>query len=267
VRRVHEGLPIDGRAGLRLLHKDEERIASSVMRGKRKGGGPDPASHGGPALGAEAQPQPRGQVGEGRSFAFTPELRSVLERQHSFASAIEQTSAKRVESVFFRPDGTRIKYFRRSWLSACEKARLVAKIPHDFRRTAVRNLARIAVDRKTAMEMVGHKTESIYRRYTITDEAMLRDASARLAVLHEREKNSQTTAKVSEDSAPEAPRPHPLTHYQVGSNVVAWDELNRRHADFQSEPATAPPVSICRYRRRSGELRRRSIGPHGRSSR
>ena len=31
------------------------------------------------------------------------------------------------------------------------------------------------------MEMVGHKTESIYRRYTITDEAMLRDASAPLA--------------------------------------------------------------------------------------
>ena len=59
------------------------------------------------------------------------------------------------------------------------------KIPHDFRRTEVRNLARIGVDRKTAMEMVGHKTESIYRRYTISDEAMLRDASARLAALRE----------------------------------------------------------------------------------
>jgi len=48
------------------------------------------------------------------------------------------------------------------------------------------------------MEMVGHKTESIYRRYTITDEAMLRDASARLAVLHQTEReNSQSTAKVS----------------------------------------------------------------------
>ena len=46
--------------------------------------------------------------------------------------------------------------------------------------------------------MVGHKTESIYRRYTITDEATLRDASARLAALHETEhdENSQSTAKV-----------------------------------------------------------------------
>jgi integrase len=108
--------------------------------------------------------------------------------------------------VFFRPDGARLKHFRRSWLSACTRASLMAKIPHDFRRTAVRNLARICVDRKTAMEMVGHKTESIYRRYTITDEAMLRDASARLAVLHEaeREKDSQSSAKVREGSGSKA---------------------------------------------------------------
>ncbi|HKC10862.1 MAG TPA: hypothetical protein VKI41_02265 [Vicinamibacteria bacterium] len=75
---------------------------------------------------------------------------------------------------------------------------------NDFRRTAVRNLARIGVDRKTAMEMVGHETESIYRRYTITDETILRDASARLAGLHEaeREENSQSLGV----STPEPPQ-------------------------------------------------------------
>ncbi len=125
---------------------------------------------------------------EGRSFAFTPELRSILERQRALASAIEPHAGKAVEWVFFRPDGTPIRYFRRSWLTACGKARLVGKIPHDFRRTAVRNLARIGVDGKTAMEMVGHKTESIYRRYMITDEAMLRDGAARLAELLEADK-------------------------------------------------------------------------------
>jgi hypothetical protein len=36
------------------------------------------------------------------------------------------------------------------------------------------------VPRSVAMSIVGHKTESIYRRYTIVDEAMQREAAARL---------------------------------------------------------------------------------------
>lgn len=35
--------------------------------------------------------------------------------------------------------------------------------------------------RSTAMAMVGHKTESIYRRYAIVDEVMLREGGAKLA--------------------------------------------------------------------------------------
>jgi hypothetical protein len=38
----------------------------------------------------------------------------------------------------------------------------------------VRNLERAGVPRSTAMKMVGHRTESTYRRYAIADEAMLR---------------------------------------------------------------------------------------------
>jgi len=51
---------------------------------------------------------------------------------------------------------------------------------HDFRRSAVRTLERSGVPRSTAMAMVGHKTESIYRRYAIVDEAMHREAAAKL---------------------------------------------------------------------------------------
>jgi hypothetical protein len=41
------------------------------------------------------------------------------------------------------------------------------------------------VPRSTAMEMVGHRTEAIYRRYAIADESMLRDGAAKLAALHD----------------------------------------------------------------------------------
>jgi len=66
-------------------------------------------------------------------------------------------------------------------VTARTKAGLADRIPHDFRRTAVRNLERAGVPRSTAMAMVGHKTRRIYRRYAIVDEAMLREGAAKLA--------------------------------------------------------------------------------------
>jgi hypothetical protein len=51
-------------------------------------------------------------------------------------------------------------------------------------RTAVRNLERAGVPRSTAMKMVGHRTEAIYRRYAIADEPMLREGAEKLAALH-----------------------------------------------------------------------------------
>src|SRR5215831_17248810 len=86
---------------------------------------------------------------------------------------------------FSHRDGCPIKSFRRAWQSACRQAGLAGRIPHDFRRTAVRNLERAGVPRSTAMEMVGHRTEAIYRRYAIADEVMLRDGAAKLSALHE----------------------------------------------------------------------------------
>jgi integrase len=57
------------------------------------------------------------------------------------------------------------------------------RIPHDFRRTAVRNLERAGVPRSVAMKMVGHKTEAVYRRYAIVSESDLHEAARKLAAL------------------------------------------------------------------------------------
>ena len=45
------------------------------------------------------------------------------------------------------------------------------------------------------MKMVGHKTQSIYSRYAIADEGMLKDAALKLAVLHEVDDASQDIAQ------------------------------------------------------------------------
>jgi hypothetical protein len=53
------------------------------------------------------------------------------------------------------------------------------RTPHDFRRTAIRNLERSGVSRSAAMAMVGHQTEAVYRRYAIVEERMLSEAGAK----------------------------------------------------------------------------------------
>ncbi len=70
--------------------------------------------------------------------------------------------------------------FAKRWRKACAEAGVPGRIPHDFRRTAVRNLERADVARSVAMKITGHKTESVYRRYTIVSDADLQEATRRL---------------------------------------------------------------------------------------
>jgi integrase len=64
---------------------------------------------------------------------------------------------------------------------------------HDLRRTGARNLRRAGVDRDIIMRIGGWKTESVFRRYNIVDEADLRDATQKL-------ENSQRKANVNAEA-------------------------------------------------------------------
>jgi len=77
----------------------------------------------------------------------------------------------------FSLKGKKVGDFRKSWNKACKEVGLAGKIPHDFRRTAVRNLVRAGVPETIAMKMTGHRTRSVFDRYNITSENDLRDAA------------------------------------------------------------------------------------------
>lgn len=101
--------------------------------------------------------------------------------------------------MFCRLDGVRIYRFYEPWRDAC-KAAGIQRIPHDFRRTAVRNLERAGVPRTTAMAMIGHKTESIYRRYSIVDQAMLEMRTSKLDMLQETQRGSRPVVVFNEET-------------------------------------------------------------------
>jgi len=106
---------------------------------------------------------------EGRMFPLTPRLREVLQDQLDRTRTTEIETGRVIPWLFHR-NGDPIRSFYRAWRTACKKAGLAGRIPHDFRRTAVRNLERAGVPRSTAMKMVGHRTEAIYRRCAIADD-------------------------------------------------------------------------------------------------
>jgi integrase len=119
---------------------------------------------------------------DGRTFPMTPELRATLEAQRAATETLQRMTGSIIPWVFhWTKRGRPLKGFTKAWRQACKDAGAPGRIPHDFRRTAVRNLERAGVPRSTAMAMIGHRTEAIYRRYAIVDEVMLREAAEKLA--------------------------------------------------------------------------------------
>ena len=118
--------------------------------------------------------------GEGRVFPMTAELRAALVAQRATVDAIQRERRMVIPWVFVWADGRRVRDFRGAWTKACQVAGVPGRLLHDFRRTAVRNLERAGVPRSVAMQMVGHKTESVYRRYAIVAEGDLHEAARRL---------------------------------------------------------------------------------------
>ena len=119
--------------------------------------------------------------GEPRVYPLTPELRALLQAQTDGTS----------EYVFHTASGRPIGNYYPMWNRARVKAGLPNLIFHDMRRSAARNLIQAGEAQVTAMELMGHKTVSMFQRYGIIDKTMLKRAGERLARFHAEESRTR----------------------------------------------------------------------------
>ncbi len=128
---------------------------------------------------------------------MTAELQRTMEDQRERTRKAQEKEGRIISQVFWYKRGSirPIGDIRKRWDTACTAAGLAGRIPHDFRRTAVRNLVRAGIPEAVAMKMTGHKTREVFERYNIVSKRDLsdaRDALDRMADKHIRKHNRES---------------------------------------------------------------------------
>jgi integrase len=119
--------------------------------------------------------------GEARIVYLTEECRLLV-------TALRK-SKQPEDFLLTRENGESVRDLRGTWEALVTAANLPGLLLHDFRPSAVRNMIRRGVPQKTAREISGHKTDSVFNRYNIVNEADLQDAARKIeagakAVIH-----------------------------------------------------------------------------------
>ena len=113
--------------------------------------------------------------GHSRKVPLEGELWEIIERRCNARRYKQPDETVGISQHVFHREGKPIGDYRKAWASASKKTSLEGKLFHDFRRTAARNMRRAGVSEKVCMDLMGHKTTSMFHRYNITDEHDLRE--------------------------------------------------------------------------------------------
>ena len=137
--------------------------------------------------------------GEGREVVMTDSMFTLL------TACVSGKSAN--DYVFTRPDGKRVRDFRRTWARACKEAGLPGLLFHDLRRTAARNLRRAGVPETVIMRIGGWRTRSVFERYAIVSRNDIAEAMLKLQT-SEKANEKEISHNISHSKTPAPQEAH-----------------------------------------------------------
>jgi integrase len=102
--------------------------------------------------------------------------------------------------VFHRA-GKPIRSFRKAFKAAAKEVGHEGLLPHDMRRSAVRNFRKAGLSEGDGMMLSGHKTRSIYERYNIRDGRDLTDSMNRVQEHLKKEAENRRVVPLKRETA------------------------------------------------------------------
>jgi integrase len=128
-----------------------------------------------------------------RSFPIIGKLMDVLERRQEL---------RRLDCPFvFHRAGKPISSFRKAFKAAAKEVGREGLLPHDMRRSAIRNFRRAGLSESDGMKLSGHRTRSVYDRYNIIDDRDLTESMSRVQEHLKKEEQSRKVVPLKRESA------------------------------------------------------------------
>ena len=128
-----------------------------------------------------------------RALPITGELMDVIERRKQL---------RRLDCPYvFHRAGKEIRSFRKRFKAAAKDVGCEGLLPHDMRRSGVRNFRKSGLSESEGMALSGHKTNSVYRRYDIISDDDLTESMQKVQEHLKKQAESQKVVPIKRETA------------------------------------------------------------------